>query len=176
MSNTYKIFAGLLIAVLVGVSLSAHAQTTTNSTTSSTNTSSVFPISGASSPSSGSMPVLYNSSGSALNNSGANNMSAGWYYLSNGNQVYYYGNGTYYDPASGTYGGSISNPNGTAGYVYPMTGTSNVGSGAYTTPGVPNTGGGGNAGTNWALLAISALGAILGATYVGKQFVTARSR
>ena len=47
-------------------------------------------------------------------------LSAGYYYLtsnpsSGGLQVQYYGNGTYYNPAIGQYGGNVTNPNGTAG-------------------------------------------------------------
>ena len=55
---------------------------------------------------SGSTLIFYNQSGQAINSSGTSE-PAGYYYLSNGNQVYYYGNGTYYDTATETYGGMI---------------------------------------------------------------------
>jgi hypothetical protein len=65
------------------------------------------------------MPALYNSNGSQANGS-TGYLNSGYYYLSNnpsasGSQVQYYGNGTYYNPNIGQYGGSVTNPNGTAG-------------------------------------------------------------
>ena len=59
------------------------------------------------------MPTLTNQNGLAVNSNGVS-LPAGTYYL-NGNQIQYYGNGTYYDPTTMQYGGSINNPNGTAG-------------------------------------------------------------
>jgi len=65
------------------------------------------------------MPALFNQNGTQAN---INNsyLMAGSYYLSNnpsasGLQVQYYGNGTYYNPNIGQYGGSVNNSNGTAG-------------------------------------------------------------
>jgi hypothetical protein len=59
------------------------------------------------------MPTLFNSNNTAVN-TGTGFLAAGYYNLG-GHQVYYYGNGTFYDPSTQTYGGSISNPKGTAG-------------------------------------------------------------
>lgn len=65
------------------------------------------------------MPALFNQNNSQVNG-GTGYLSAGYYYLGGGPssgavQVYYYGNGTFYNPNTMTYGGSITNPNGTAG-------------------------------------------------------------
>ena len=85
------------------------------------------------------MPILYSQTGSAVNVASNTSLSAGWYYLqSNGSsasQVYYYGNGTYYNANTGQYGGSVGDPNGTAGVSLNYT----------STPGIPNTGAGGAA-------------------------------
>ena len=116
------------------------------------------------------MPVLYDQNGTAVNNS-TTVLGAGYYYLNGspaqgGHQVYYYGNGTYYDPATQSYGGSVSDPNGTAGvslnYVAPT-----------VTPGVPNTGAGGMAAYNWAVLIISGLALVASATYIVQRTVSA---
>jgi hypothetical protein len=104
------------------------------------------------------MPVLYDQSGDEVNTA-SGTLSAGWYYTQpSGNtnqQVYYYGNGTYYDPVTRTYGGSVLNPSGRAGFVI----TSTTPPPIPTTPGVPNTGAGGDALLNWLLL-ISAAGLV----------------
>ena len=100
------------------------------------------------------MPALYNSNGAEVNASNAVALPAGTYYLgpsTSYDTVYYYGNGVYYDPATGTYGGSTSDSYGTAG--------ANLG---YTTTGTiataPNTGVGGSlVYDNWIVLAISSL-------------------
>lgn len=111
------------------------------------------------------MPTLYDQSGNPVNAT-VSKVPAGYYYLQTGgqHQVYYYGNGTYYDASTGTYGGSVSNPNGTSGaglgYV-PSTGTV-----VATTPGVPNTGAGGDAPTNWTLLVGSGLAVLGGAAFL----------
>ncbi len=64
------------------------------------------------------MPALFNQSGSQVNMTNSY-LSAGYYYTANnpsmGIQVQYYGNGTYYNPNIRQYGGSVTNPNGTAG-------------------------------------------------------------
>src|SRR5580704_5470067 len=52
----------------------------------------------------GSTPIFYNQNGQAINPSGTP-VPAGYYNLANGQQVYYYGNGTYYNNATDTYGG-----------------------------------------------------------------------
>lgn len=113
-----------------------------------------------------SMPVLYNSSGNTVNTSGGT-LSAGTYYLGGtpsqgGHQVQYLGNGTYYDPTTLTYGGSVSDPNGTAGVSFGYTVPS-------TSPGIPNTGAGGNASTTWFVLIASAVVALGGMAYISRQ-------
>lgn len=106
------------------------------------------------------MPTLYDASGDPVNTNGSY-LNAGWYYLQAGQQVYYYGNGTYYDPSTNTYGGNVSNPNGTAGMVL----FDNSSGGTVVTPGVPNTGLGGSSNVTWAILAGSALAVLLGLSY-----------
>lgn len=109
------------------------------------------------------MPVLYNSSGQQVNAGNTTALPAGYYYLAPNStqQVYYYGNGTYYDPAMGTYGGSVSNPFGTAGvslgYVTGVTASY---------PGVPNTGAGGGALATWITLALASLIVASGVVYL----------
>ncbi len=108
----------------------------------------------------GTMPVLYNSSGDAVNTSGGT-LAAGTYYLmSNGTHpVRYSSDGTYYDPATNLYGGSVFNPTGAAG-TYTVPGT---------VPGVPNTGAGGDALATWMTLALSAGAACVGAAYLARS-------
>jgi len=65
------------------------------------------------------MPALFNQNNQQVNATGSY-LSAGYYYLGGGPsaggvQVYYYGNGVYYNSNTQTYSGSINNPNGTAG-------------------------------------------------------------
>jgi hypothetical protein len=60
------------------------------------------------------MPILYSQSGTAVN-TGTGYLASGIYYLAGGVSVEYYGNGTYYNPSIGQYGGSIHDQNGTAG-------------------------------------------------------------
>jgi hypothetical protein len=65
------------------------------------------------------MPALYDQNGTQAN-VGNGYLIAGYYYLGNsptsgGHQIYYYGNGTYYDGTIGQYGGSVNDQNGTAG-------------------------------------------------------------
>jgi hypothetical protein len=97
-------------------------------------------------------PVFYSQSGQAINPDGSP-LSAGYYYLQNGNQVYYYGNGTYYNNTTQTYGGMIFG-------------------GAVASPGTPtapNTGMGGTAAMNWFLLVSTALVFVVGAVYVSRS-------
>lgn len=109
------------------------------------------------------MPVLYNQNGIAVNTTSNTVLAAGWYYLAPGgamaNQVQYFGNGTFYQPSNGTYGGSVGDPYGTAGvslnYVLPS-----------MTPSVPNTGAGGTSALTWVTLALSALVAAGGLAYL----------
>lgn len=116
------------------------------------------------------MPVFYNAQGQQVNGAGSAALPAGYYYLQpngQGQQVYYYGNGTYYDPSIGQYGGSVSNPNGTAGANL---GYTNGTVGQYdntTTPGVPNTGAGGGALAAWLTLILAGSAVVLGVMYLG---------
>ena len=114
------------------------------------------------------MPVLYDQAGNPVN-TGTGTLGAGYYYLgggpsTGGHQIYYYGNGTYYDATTQTYGGSTGDPNGTSGaalnYVAPT-----------VTPGVPNTGAGGMAAYNWTILILS--GAVLAGAlaYIGRRAI-----
>ena len=111
------------------------------------------------------MPVLYNQSGMSVN-SGAGPLAAGYYYVNagpsqGGQQVYYYGNGTFYNATTMTYGGGVSDPNGTAGvmlnYSQPVT------------PGVPNTGAGGMATTNWIVLSVATLALVGSVVYISRK-------
>ena len=125
----------------------------------------VLPLAAMAQTSQAMMPTLYDQSGNPVN-TGVSAVPAGYYFLQTGgqHQVYYYGNGTYYDASTGMYGGSTSNPNGTsgAGLGYtPSTGTV-----VATVPGVPNTGAGGNAPMNWALLAVSGAVVLGGAAFM----------
>ncbi len=128
------------VAVSITGALSAYAQTTT-------------------------MPALYNQAGVEVNNGNVTPLAAGYYFLAPGasanTEVYYYGNGTYYDSTTGMYGGSVADPNGTAGVVI-------NGSGA---PGVPDTGLGGNAASVWMALVASGLVVAAGATYLVRSRV-----
>ncbi len=100
----------------------------TSSTYGNTNSTTV-----AGSAATGGTPVFYQN-GTAVN-PGGTALPAGHYNLQNGQQVYYYGNGTYYDPSTGTYGGQVF----TSPTVLAVAGTSTM------SPGVPNTGAGGDA-------------------------------
>ena len=110
---------------------------------------SIFGSSVAAGTVNGATPVLYNQSGQAVNPSGTA-LAAGYYYLANGNQVYYYGNGTYFNNATNTYGGMIF------GGTIASAGT----------PSAPNTGMGGESYMNWILLVATAMVFLGGATYV----------
>ena len=107
------------------------------------------------------MPVIYNQNGMAIN-TGTGYLPAGVYFLSTpsstAHQIDYYGNGTFYDLTTQTYGGSVSNPNGTAGVTLTYG----------TAVGLPNTGNGGDALINWMILGVSSLIAISGFVYLGK--------
>lgn len=143
-----------------------------NSTSGSSGTSGTTYYPGGSAAEA-TMPVLYNQSGQAMNVNTTTALPAGYYYLGTGgtHQVYYYGNGTYYDPSTGTYGGSaVNDPNGTAGvslgYSSAVTAPGYVTNANGSAPGVPNTGAGGDATATWITLAISALIVAGGATYL----------
>jgi hypothetical protein len=61
------------------------------------------------------MPALYNQNGTMIN-SGVTYVPAGYYFLTSGTQVYYYGNGTFYNPSIGQYSGSsVNDASGKAG-------------------------------------------------------------
>lgn len=115
----------------------------------------------------GTMPVLYNSSGQAVNTSGGV-LPAGTYYLGmNATQpVTYFGDGSFYNAATNLYGGSVYNPTGAAGtFVIPTQGEAID----PTTVGVPNTGMGGDAANLWVTLALSGLAAAFGAYYIARS-------
>ena len=124
---------------------------------------------GAFAQTSATMPALYNQSGAQVNNGNTSALPAGYYFLqtgAQGTQVYYYGNGTYYDPSTGVYGGSVSDANGTAGALLNYTSVGTTGTVSVTSPGVPNTGAGGNASMTWLALAISGAVLVGGASYL----------
>lgn len=115
-------------------------------------------------------PVLYNQSGQVVNgfNSTTGGLNAGTYYTATGQERYYFPNGTYYDPSIRQYGGSIIYPNspGPAGVVVtPGTG----GGGGTFTPGVPNTGAGGDSILTWLALIVSGAAAITGIAYLARR-------
>ncbi|MDP3962673.1 MAG: hypothetical protein Q8Q03_02295 [bacterium] len=146
-----KIISTAVIALLVmmGVSQGVSAQTYTPSPNA---------------------PVLYNQSGQVVNgfNTSTGGLNAGTYYTAQGNERYYFPNGTYYDPATQQYGGNIIYPNvpGPAGVVVnPGTGTGGTGGGVFT-PGVPDTGAGGGALLTWISLLASGLIVATGVTYI----------
>jgi hypothetical protein len=110
------------------------------------------------------MPTLYNQSGQVVNNT-TSYLPAGYYYIGGapsmgGHQVQYYGNGTYYDPSIQQYGGSVSDPNGTAGVSLGY--VSSVG----TAVGLPNTGIGGSALFTWTAIIASILVVFLGVKFL----------
>ena len=114
------------------------------------------------------MPVIYNSSSMQVNAANMPALTAGYYYLTTGapqaSQIYYNGDGTFVNQSSGLYGGSVSNPNGTAGVML-VFGT-RVGG---TTAGVPNTGMGGNAVSVWSTLIATGIIAVGGVAYLAKR-------
>ncbi len=115
------------------------------------------------------MPVLYNQSGQPVNNGTTGPLAAGYYFLQPnqpGTQVYYYGNGTYFDPVTGLYGGSaVNDPYGIAGVSLGYSATVLQPS----APLVPNTGAGGNAAATWAILAASAAAIAAGTAYLASS-------
>lgn len=109
------------------------------------------------------MPILYTSSGAPANTNGGT-LAPGYYFLApGGEQVYYYGNGTYYNPTTMTYGGSAGDPTGAAG-TYTVSAVSG-------TPGlqVPNTGAGGNALATYLTLAAALMVAGVGVVYLSRN-------
>lgn len=128
----------------------------------------IGPIAASAQTSQTMMPVLYDQSGTAVN-TGVSKLPAGNYYLQPGGAqpVYYYGNGVYYNAATGQYGGSTSDPNGTSGASLGYTTTGGTVS---ATPGVPNTGAGGDSSTNWSLLLASGVVVLAGAAFLSYSF------
>jgi hypothetical protein len=126
-------------------------------------------------------PTFYNQSGSVIN-LGNSGLSSGWYYNQSGQGVYYYGDGTYFNPQTGTYYGlngstmSVANPSAgiaaeAAGSVTNTTVTTTT-----VTPAAPNTGAGGEAGANILALALSGLLAVAGVTYLVKETTLRKAR
>ena len=97
-------------------------------------------------------PLLYSQSGQVVN-SGGTSEPAGYYYNASGQQIYYYGNGTYYDPSTGTYGGQAFGTTASSA----------------SAPGVPNTGAGGDAAYTWLALLVSAAIAAGGVLYLSRR-------
>lgn len=118
---------------------------------------------------SGTMITLYNSSGQPVNTVSGTSLPAGYYSTASGDQIYYYGNGTYYDSTTGMYGGSVNDPTGLAGTYYYNAPTP-VTTGTYVTPGVPDTGMGGEAGFNLLMLLASGLVFASGAVYLSRSY------
>ncbi len=118
------------------------------------------------------MPVLYNAAGQAVNTVPNIPLAAGWYFLQPGAstnyEVYYAGNGTYsyYNTSMGSYGGSTMNPNGTAGVTLNYVASLLNSPGTVTTPGIPNTGAGGNSTNLWLTLVTSGLVTATGLAYL----------
>ena len=158
--------AALVAFALLGAAGVASAQTTNTSSSTTTMASTTNTNTGTmnttSSNTTTNMPTFYDQAGNQVGANGAS-MPAGYYYLQTGggHQIYYYGNGTYYDPTTQTYGGMINGANGTTGSTG---GTGSTGSTG--TVGFPNTGEGGNAAANWALIVTSGALAIGGAAYL----------
>ena len=128
---------------------------------------SVTAVSGVSAQTVATMPILYSQSGVAMNIATNSALAAGTYFLAPGgsvtNEVQYYGNGMFYNPSLGIYGGSVTaDPNGTAGVAL------NYVSAVENAPGIPNTGAGGEALAVWMTLAISGLVAVGGLAYLVK--------
>ena len=146
-------------ALMIGSALLpfvASAQTYTTTTTTSSGVQAV-------------MPVLYNASGQPVNTNTTGPLAAGYYYLGTGapQQVYYYGNGVYYTPATGVYGGSaVNDPNGTSGVALGYSTDDTNPTSVSTTPGVPNTGAGGEATATWITLILAALVVAGGVAYL----------
>ncbi len=120
----------------------------------------------------GVMPVLYDSDGDPVNTSGGV-LLRGIYYLDTEGDVpvTYFGDGSFYNPATRMYGGSVYNPTGRAGsYTIPYSFSEVPPTVIPTTVGIPNTGlGGGNSLTTWAILAISALVSVAGVSYISRS-------
>lgn len=143
----------------------------------------IAPVASAQTQTYATMPTFYSASGQPVNVGNTTALPAGYYYLSpGGQQVYYYGNGTYYNPATGMYGGSVNNSLGTAGYnlgytttyadpnnLYQGSGGATGSSASY--PGVPNTGLGGEALATWITLVLS-----LGVVIAGVSYLVATRR
>lgn len=114
------------------------------------------------------MPAIYNSGGVEVNMSNGAPLAAGYYYLAPGaqadSQIYYYGNGTFVDQTTGIYGGSVSDPDGTAGVTL-VYGTRE----GTTLPGAPNTGAGGEADAVWMTLIVTGVLAVAGASYLATR-------
>ncbi len=164
---------------------SAFAQTTTNSTstngTATYNSTTNYTTTGTGYTGTvgamATMPTLYNSSGQPVNVNTTGPLAAGYYYLAPGaqHQVYYYGNGVYYDPSTGTYGGSsVYDPNGTAGVSLGYSAAVTSADYVSGTPGVPNTGMGGEATATWITLVLAGLIVAGGVTYLVRTRPQAR--
>jgi hypothetical protein len=83
--------------------------------------------------------------------------------------------GYYYDPTTGFYSTSAPMFTGVTSQAAIAagqgTGSGTGSTGGVYTPGVPNTGTGGDAGGTWALLALAAIALVSGAVYLGRRRV-----
>ena len=119
-------------------------------------------------------PIFYNQSGMVINN-GNGAISQGWYYNQSGQSVYYYGDGTYYNPENGVYYGlngstmSVSNPSAGIASEGARPVTSTTVTTTTVVPTAPNTGAGGEAGANILALVLSGLVAVAGVTYLVRE-------
>ena len=116
-----------------------------------------------------SMPPLYDASGNQVNQTSNPPLAPGNYYLGGsasqgGHLVNYVGNGAYYDPTTGTYGGAAGDPSGMAGIVSSY--NSSIAQTALTASSSPNTGVGGVAAYNWSILLITGIAFATSAAYI----------
>ena len=125
---------------------------------------SVTAITSVSAQTMATMPTLYNQYGTAVNIATNTSLPAGTYFLAPGDsvttEVQYYGNGMFYNPSAGIYGGSVNDPNGTAGVSL------NYVSSVENAPGIPNTGAGGESVAVWMTLIASGLVVLGGLAYL----------
>lgn len=109
--------------------------------------------------------TFYTASGMMVHQSAAT-IPVGHYFTANGDPLYYYGHGIYYNATTQTYG-DVYVP-GFVSSTYP---SSSVTTAQATTPGAPDTGRGGEAPFNWTLLALSTCITLAGVAYFIRRAV-----
>ncbi len=112
------------------------------------------------------MATFYTATGAMIHENAAS-IPVGHYFTANGDPLYYYGNGIYYNATTQTYG-DVYVP-GFVSATYPG---SSMTTAQATTPGVPDTGLGGEAPLNWTLLALSACITLAGIAYFIRRQVS----